>query len=1810
MPPPDPFAAIAEADPSTDPFSAIAEPDARPTTARAPGNLAPDAVPDPGVSAKVLKDAKAMAYAPVAGLNAGGAQLQQQAGRIAEAALPTWGGLRNAAASVIEPKTARDVEAAQQYMAEKTGGTPLANQAAGLVQGTTGFAFGPVVGATSMGLASQQQALDAGATPGQALASGMIGSGAGALAPVVGRAVAPLAERVAAPVANAAGAIPAALVRGTVEGAPQGVVLSAGNAASIAPYDMNAAIEAARDIPASAAELGIFGAVTRGVPKSIEQMRAEGAERSRLRGPAKSDPFAAIAEPIDPNAVTQEMPALTEEQVTPATWQPHGPINTEPIKSPAAAIRQEDSTQEIGVENAKIDQAIARLEDKRRILSTGRPVVGPDETQVMPTLQDDVQTTPGQDARTYQTVSPQDEIKTQANVRLAARPDPVDMPTYATRELSPEDAQRESMVAANRAEANAVARARAVQPDVASGAEAVARDARERQESIAARLQRVQEEEGQSQPTQPSMPAIRPEAPPQPTAEHQRAVVAHKADLAVWAKRYLDGEATLDEAPVPPRMPERMPGIGKIPEAPAEPPKQGALPTMAERARQDEEAGAAPEPAPVAETRPTPTPIAVTRAESTAPQPIKSGDRAMVALKGQPFEARIDEVRPDGRYRLTSADGRTFPGVDPAKVTRIEGSNAPAPVSKPPAPAAMPKPVAPSRPLPANAAPKAAESTAPRLSADEFRKRLDAMPVNRRTPGLTDSIMAITDARAKSAGVSLDEYVGSRIADVRESTTGPSLNQRDLLQGDTLKEAGGSPPVKRGAVQFLSDGRAIIHHFEQANESTALHELFHIFRRDWSGEDLAIAEKWAGVRDGKWTRAAEEKVARAGERYVREGVAPTPELQPVFARFYDWLKNVYAAIKGGPIDVKISPAMKRLLDKTLTPGGARGLPERGSAPVAEAAKPAEASAPSAPSADVRAERAAKLAAARGESPNVEPKTEPPKPPGQPAPKTEAKPEAPPEAGKDLANYGTTEPVREQARKLDEQRAEAGKPDYKPESEAHDEATKRLEADYPREKSLVFAKARSGVMLDRVETVMAQRILDREGRQAIASNDPKAMADLAALHNAYRDVRGDQARALAIGKDPNETRQQRMMRHAIDSIYTPPATILRGLKKARSDMRDAPSIEKRDAAKARETELLKAAAKQLAKVREHMRKAGVDLLYEGENPEVIANVVNEASKANGTWGGALREFWINSVLSGPRSLATNATAAQAVWRLTADRFAEAMVNHMGPNRLDSATVGEFKYMLRGLLPGVTRGWQNAIKSFRAERPIFGDEIQGGQQVEGNGPQIAGVKGRIIRIPSRILLAADQFNKTWSAHVEVGAQAYRLAKKAGLNGDALTERIQALVDDLESPAWDKAKEESTDLAFQNEGGKVMRSVMSLRNAQVPGTDLRPLFYVMPFVKTPTNIVKAGLKASPLGALNMAMKFAGEHIRTDGYHYERDQMVRDAAQQLVGLAVSSAVVGLALTRDENGLPYITGAEGSYDSGKADLQNRTMKPYTIRIPGTGQQFDYSRVEPFATWFGLVADMAHTGENASKGQDTHDTITQAWEAVKNQAINKTSLQGVSDFLKAFDHGQQGQGWLANWSRNFATSWIPNVVRAPQRDALNTQQEARVWGDGSEYWWNYGKRIAQTAAPWTEKPKIGVWGQPVTKVEDAPATDWLYRLGRIGSPVTAQPDEQVSDLDRLLVNWNNDPKNKGYYPLPVAAKYTDGGESKFLNDAQLEAYGKSAGAKAVEWLGKCELHPDAPTAQDIKTITNILRRARRVARREVLSGDYDSPDDE
>lgn len=135
----------------------------------------------------------------------------------------------------------------------------------------------------------------------------------------------------------------------------------------------------------------------------------------------------------------------------------------------------------------------------------------------------------------------------------------------------------------------------------------------------------------------------------------------------------------------------------------------------------------------------------------------------------------------------------------------------------------------------------------------------------------------------------------------------------------------------RGSIRFQRTGDRRVFNitlFDKANLSTYLHESGHYFLEllgdlvERDGASDRLQQDWQRIlnflevdsREQIGT-AQHEKWARAFEAYLREGKAPSVELETAFAKFRAWLVAIYRQLRA--LDVEITDEVRGVMDRML-----------------------------------------------------------------------------------------------------------------------------------------------------------------------------------------------------------------------------------------------------------------------------------------------------------------------------------------------------------------------------------------------------------------------------------------------------------------------------------------------------------------------------------------------------------------------------------------------------------------------------------------------------------------------------------------------------------------------------------------------------------------------------------------------------------------------------------------------------------------------------------------------------------------------------
>lgn len=196
----------------------------------------------------------------------------------------------------------------------------------------------------------------------------------------------------------------------------------------------------------------------------------------------------------------------------------------------------------------------------------------------------------------------------------------------------------------------------------------------------------------------------------------------------------------------------------------------------------------------------------------------------------------------------------------------------------------------------------------------------------------TDLVESFESEHEAQRYIDRHDLVGARIEestpdyDPYNSSEQQQIDYHKLMLTDEMRASAldGRPlfntqrTTATAAVAFDRDQKAIIYAVQnKANVVSLVHEVSHILERQLDQADRLVVSNWAGKDMAAWGTPERENFAKAFEKYLSSGQAPTPELEGPFAYLKDWIVNVYRSITNYFSDVKITPELRKVFDSLV-----------------------------------------------------------------------------------------------------------------------------------------------------------------------------------------------------------------------------------------------------------------------------------------------------------------------------------------------------------------------------------------------------------------------------------------------------------------------------------------------------------------------------------------------------------------------------------------------------------------------------------------------------------------------------------------------------------------------------------------------------------------------------------------------------------------------------------------------------------------------------------------------------------------------------
>jgi hypothetical protein len=441
---------------------------------------------------------------------------------------------------------------------------------------------------------------------------------------------------------------------------------------------------------------------------------------------------------------------------------------------------------------------------------------------------------------------------------------------------------------------------------------------------------------------------------------------------------------------------------------------------------------------------------------------------------------------------------------------------------------------------------------------------------------------------------------------------------------------------------------------------------------------------------------------------------------------------------------------------------------------------------------------------------------------------------------------------------------------------------------------------------------------------------------------------------------------------------------------------------------------------------------------------------------------------------------------------------------------------------------------------------------------------------FNLPGRFLDASDTLFRSVSKNMELYGLASTTAKNEGLTGQAFLDRV-AQLRSATTPEGIALRDQAHLFArrsvFQEQPGEFVQKIQEMSRM------FPPLTFIMPFIKTPANILRQGVEFSPLGAAMPAFRQGG----------------RAGAQAQARVATGTAAAGVLAYLAATG--RLSGRGPSNPGERNALYEKGWEPNSVKIGDTW--VSYQLFQPVSVQAAIIANLYEQLAESKADEDTiATTVADTMSRSMNSFLNQSFLSGLFDFVEAIQSvdrsaarvaGRTASGLvpLVSLQRQIAQGIDP-VIRQPR----TVEQNILTSIPG----------LSQSVPP-----RLTRFGEEVTR-PGGPVKRMLdpFNLS------TEEDDPVATELSRLGVNIS---VPSGRLTVPVQLQDRTGLEEFPLSDTQSTAFRQSQGRAMRRALEVVMQSPgyrrlsDVDRERVIRSVrTRVVGAVRDQARLELLLG--------
>ena len=373
------------------------------------------------------------------------------------------------------------------------------------------------------------------------------------------------------------------------------------------------------------------------------------------------------------------------------------------------------------------------------------------------------------------------------------------------------------------------------------------------------------------------------------------------------------------------------------------------------------------------------------------------------------------------------------------------------------------------------------------------------------------------------------------------------------------------------------------------------------------------------------------------------------------------------------------------------------------------------------------------------------------------------------------------------------------------------------------------------------------------------------------------------------------------------------------------------------------------------------------------------------------------------------------------------------------------------------------------------------------------------------------------------------------------------------------------------------------------------------ILPFRKTPANILVRGVEYSPLGLL--------KGLTRDLYKVAKGEMyAHEAIDNISAGLTGTGLVALGVWLAAEGLVRGHGEDDEEERKFKEMQGH--QSYALELPnGTSITLDWLAPEALPFFVGVNL------WEATKGSDEETNLASILNAIKNISepmLEMSCLQGLNDLIEGVGNASSNEtsglvAILSSAVTSYLTQGIPTLAGQAERTSEEERMTTYIDKNGfltGDIQYTFGKASAKIPGwDYSQIPFIDAWGR-----REASGTALKRGLSNFLNPAYTSEIES-SDVEEELLYLYNFKGETSVFPQRADKYFMVDGVRKDLTAEEYIKYATLKGEKSYELVSDL-IHSDAyknlDVGEKIRAIEDVYDYANQKAKEAISNYDPDT----